>query len=231
MTEIARPRRYRRRAPTLSALRQLAREAAEAGEPLAAIAARLNIPPTTLSDWALADGFRKKDLKARAAAAAAAETEANRVRREAEERLRSLGADADQSATECEVDLARARVGALLDAGLIPEAEADMRGARRLLSLMNFAAPVQGRERVWTDADYADPPEYDGWDAHTRMAWMAGDHVFAKFDEIRDYVWEMEEAGQGKAFHALRRDLYARYCPQGQPPLAPGHAEAFYRKA
>jgi hypothetical protein len=142
MTEIARPRRYRRRAHTLSSLRQLAREAAEAGEPLAAIAARLDIPPTTLSDWALADGLRKKDLKARAAAAAAAETAADRVRREAEEMVRKAGLDAGTSPVKREVDLARARVGALLDAGHIPEAEADMRKARRLLSLMNFAAPV-----------------------------------------------------------------------------------------
>ena len=142
MTEIARPRRYRRTAPTLSALRQLAREAAEAGEPLAAIAARLGIPPTTLSDWALADGFRKKDLKARADAAAAAETAADRVRREADEMVREAGLDADGSPVKREVDRARARVGALLDAGHIAEAEADMRKARRLLSLMNFAAPV-----------------------------------------------------------------------------------------
>ena len=145
--------------------------------------------------------------------------------------VREAGLDTGASPVKREVDRARARVGALLDAGHIPEAEADMRKARRLLSLMNFAAPVQGRERVWTDADYADPPEFDGWDAHTRMAWMAGDHVFAAFDEIRDYVWEMEAAGQGEAFHALRRDLYARYRPQGQPPLAAHHAEAFYRKA
>jgi len=91
MTEIARPRRYRRRARALSSLRQLAREAAEAGEPLAAIAARLDILPTTLSDWALADGFPKKDLKARAAAAA------DRVRREAEEIVREAGLDAGAS--------------------------------------------------------------------------------------------------------------------------------------
>ena len=95
MTEIARPRRYRRRARTLSALRQLAR----------------------------------------AAAAAAAETAADRVRREAEDMVREAGLDAGASPVKREVDLARARVGALLDAGHIPEAEADMRRARRLLSL------------------------------------------------------------------------------------------------
>ncbi|MEH6411330.1 MAG: hypothetical protein V7741_12450, partial [Hyphomonas sp.] len=83
MTEPDRPRRFRRRAVTLGSQRQLAREAAEAGEPLAAIAARLNIPRTTLSGWAKADGFRACDLKARAEAAAAAETEADRVRRAA----------------------------------------------------------------------------------------------------------------------------------------------------
>mgnify|MGYP003624456863 FL=1 len=134
--------RYRRRAQTLASLRQLAREAAEAGEPLAAIAARLNIPRTTLSNWARADGFRTGDLKARAAAAEAVETEANRVRREAEDLLAAAGLNADASPVKREVDQGRARVSALLDAGLIPEAEADMRKARRLQSLISFAPPV-----------------------------------------------------------------------------------------
>jgi len=142
MTEPDRPRRFRRRAVTLGSQRQLAREAAEAGEPLAAIAARLNIPRTTLSGWAKADGFRACDLKARAEAAAAAETEADRVRRAAEALLEAAGLNADASPVQREVDRGRARVGALLDAGLIPEAEADMRGARRLQSLISFAAPV-----------------------------------------------------------------------------------------
>ncbi|WP_035615591.1 hypothetical protein [Hyphomonas johnsonii] len=142
MTQPDRPRRYRRPAATLTALRRLAREAAEAGEPLAAIAARLKIPRTTLSGWAREDGFRASDLQAKAAAAAAAETEVDRVRREAEEMVREAGLDADASPVKREVDRARARVSALLDAGHIPEAEADMRKARRLLSLMNFAAPV-----------------------------------------------------------------------------------------
>ena len=134
--------RYRRRAQALASLRQLAREAAEAGEPLAAIAARLNIPRTTLSNWARADGFRTGDLKARAAAAEAVETEANRVRREAEDLLAAAGLNADASPVTREVDQGRARVSALLDVGLIPEAEADMRKARRLQSLISFAPPV-----------------------------------------------------------------------------------------
>jgi hypothetical protein len=219
MTDTARSPRYRRRAQTLRSQRQLAREAAEAGEPLASIGARLKIPPSTLSDWARADGFRACDLKAKAAAAAAAETEANRVRREAEAALLALGDDGTLTELEREVDLGRARVGALLEARLLTEAEADMRKARRLLSLIRFAAPVQGRERVWTDADYADPPEYAGWDGHTRMAWMAGDYTFARFEPIQAYVREMEDSGQGEAFHALRRTLDAEYRPQGQRPF------------
>jgi hypothetical protein len=142
MTDTSRSPRYRRRAQTLRSQRQLAREAAEAGEPLAAIGARLKVPPSTLSDWARADGFRACDLKAKAEAAAAAETEANRVRREAEDLLAAAGLDADASPVKREVEKGRARVSALLDAGLIPEAEADMRKARRLQSLISFAAPV-----------------------------------------------------------------------------------------
>ena len=219
MTDTSPTPRYRRRAPTLTALRQLAREAALGGEPLAAIAARLNIPRTTLSDWAKEDGFRASDLKAKAAAAAEAESEANRVRREAEAALLALGDDGTLTELEREVDLGRARVGALLEARLLTDAEADMRKARRLLSLIRFAAPVQGRERVWTDADYADPPEYAGWDGHTRMAWIAGDYTFATFEPIRAYVREMEDSGQGEAFHALRRKLDAEHRPHGQRPF------------
>ena len=142
MTDTSPTPRYRRRAPTLAALRQLAREAALGGEPLAAISARLNIPRTTLSDWAKEDGFRASDLKAKAVAAAEAESEANRVRREAEDLLEAAGLNADASPVMREVDKGRARVSALLDAGLIPEAEADMRKARRLQSLISFAPPV-----------------------------------------------------------------------------------------
>lgn len=219
MTDANRAPRYRRRAPTLTALRQLAREAALGGEPLAAIGARLNIPRTTLSGWAKEDGFRACDLKVKSEATEAAETEANRVRREAEAALIALGDDGTLTELEREVDLGRARVGALLEARLLAEAEADMRKARRLLSLIRFAAPVKGRERVWTDEDYANPPEYAGWDGHTRMAWMAGDYTFATFEPIQAYVRKMEDDGQGEAFHALRRKLDAEYRPHGQRPF------------
>tara|TARA_R110000737_G_scaffold185577_1_gene208781 strand:- start:3640 stop:4164 length:525 start_codon:yes stop_codon:yes gene_type:complete len=163
MTETARPRRYRRTARTLSALRQLAREAAEAGEPLAAIAARLDIPPTTLSDWALADGFRKTDLKAKAAAAAAAETEADRVRHEAEEMVREAGLDTSASPVKREVDMARARVGALLDAGHI-------RGSRGRHA--QGAAPAQPDE--FCRAGVAGPQRRAGGGARGARARLRG---------------------------------------------------------
>lgn len=56
--------------------------------------------------------------------------------------LEAAGLDEGTSPVQREVDKGHARVGALLDAGLIPEAEADMRGAPRLRSLISFAAPV-----------------------------------------------------------------------------------------
>ena len=203
MTDTSHSPRYRRRTQTLLLQRQLAREAAEAGEPLAVICARLNIPRSTLSGWARKDGFRACDPKANAEAAARAETEVA---------LLALGDDGTQTELGREVDLGCARVGALL-----AEAEVDMRKARCLLSLIWFAAPVKGRERVWMDEDYADPPENAGWDSHTRMAWIAGDYTFGRFEPIRAYVWETEDSGQGEAFHALRRKLDAEHRPHGQP--------------
>ena len=141
------PGRPRRKTDTLTAMRQLAREAAEAGEPLARIGRRLNIPRTTLARWAQEDGFRKQDIAARKAAAAREEAEADAVRRRAEEAARRTvlaeEEDMPRSPAEEEIVLARARVGALLEAGLIPEAEADMRAARKLTSLAGFAGPVR----------------------------------------------------------------------------------------
>ena len=126
----------------LTPLRQLARQAAEAGEPLAEIARRLQIPPSTLGDWAKADGFRQKDLKEKAAAEALAATQADAIRQSAEERLRAAAQETPPPGVEREIAFARARVGALLQCGLVREAEADMRAARRLNALSQFAAPV-----------------------------------------------------------------------------------------
>jgi len=134
--------RHRRPIATLVPLRQLARQAAEAGEPLASIRRRLNIPKTTLNDWAKADGFRKCDLKARAAAAADAGRAAGDVRARAEEQLLAAGWEGPASGPERDIAFARARVGALLEAGMVGEAETDMKAARRLTALAGFAAPV-----------------------------------------------------------------------------------------
>lgn len=54
---------------TSRSLRHLAREAAEQGERLVEIARRLKIAPSTLHHWAREDGFRRKDVKARASLA------------------------------------------------------------------------------------------------------------------------------------------------------------------
>ncbi len=154
------PKRRRRKTASLAALRQLAREAAEAGEPLKEISRRMNIPWSTLTDWAREDGFRRKDIAARREAALRTADAADHIRQQAEEAARRTvlregdgeGEMADPYAarneTDTEITLARARVGALLEAGYIPEAEQDMRAARRLTSLQGFAAPV----RAATDA-------------------------------------------------------------------------------
>lgn len=148
------PKRRRRTAETVAALRRLAKEAAENGEPLRQISRRLDIPWSSLTDWARADGFRRQDIAARRAAAARAQDEADRIRRQAEAAarrtvLRDRDGDAPDdpfaapSQVEADIMLARARVGALLEAGYIPEAEEDMRAARRLTRLAGFAAPVR----------------------------------------------------------------------------------------
>lgn len=57
-------------AATSRSLRHLARQAAERGERLSAIAARLQIAQSTIHHWAREDGFRRKDIRARASLAA-----------------------------------------------------------------------------------------------------------------------------------------------------------------
>ncbi len=54
---------------TSRSLRHLAREAAEQGERLVEISRRLKISPSTIHHWAREDGFRRKDIKARASLA------------------------------------------------------------------------------------------------------------------------------------------------------------------
>lgn len=59
-------KRHVNTAATSRSLRHLAREAAERGERLVEISRRLQIAPSTIHHWARADGFRRKDIKARA---------------------------------------------------------------------------------------------------------------------------------------------------------------------
>ncbi|WP_290491687.1 hypothetical protein, partial [Hyphomonas sp. UBA4508] len=163
MSDAPRPaKRQRRTTASLTALRHLAREAAEAGEPMREIARRLDLPWSTLTKWAREDGFRHKDIAARQAAAAKAQDEADHIRQQAElAARRTLLRDEEdeeesdepfmpRSQTDEEITLARARVGALLEAGYIPEAEQDMRAARRLTSLQSFAAPVRAATEAAT---------------------------------------------------------------------------------
>lgn len=76
MTDIAAPSAPPKRtkhvntAATSRSLRHLAREAAERGERLVEISRRLKISPSTIHHWARADGFRRKDIKARASLSA-----------------------------------------------------------------------------------------------------------------------------------------------------------------
>ncbi|MBY9066509.1 hypothetical protein K1X12_06340 [Hyphomonas sp. WL0036] len=75
MTDVAAPSappkrtRHVNTAATSMSLRHLAREAAEQGERLVDISRRLKISPSTIHHWARVDGFRKKDVRARASLA------------------------------------------------------------------------------------------------------------------------------------------------------------------
>lgn len=146
---------------SFAAKRVLARQAAEAGEGMRAIGARLNIPRSTLTKWARADGFRASDIAARRAAESDAQSKADAIRAEAEAKLAEATEHAppkgeweDDTPDEAAMalDRARARVGALLENGMVKEAEADMRAARRLQNLSKFAAPVQERIATITSA-------------------------------------------------------------------------------
>ncbi|MCA8903030.1 MAG: hypothetical protein KDA53_17465 [Hyphomonas sp.] len=151
MTEppAARRKRHRRPDPECAATRLLAREAAEAGERLSSIRRRLRIPRSTLADWAKADGFRATDLATRRAeaelAAAREAGRADHIREQAETAWREATAAADAPAPSGmaeRVGLARARAALLLEEGLVEAAEAELAGVRRILRLLNFAAPV-----------------------------------------------------------------------------------------
>ncbi len=141
--------------------RELARKAAEAGEGMRAIAERLSIARSTLARWAREDGFRASDIAARQAVEDAAHSKADAIRAEAEAKLAEVTEQAppnreweDDTPDEAAMalDRARARVGALLENGMVKEAEADMRAARRLQNLTKFAAPVQQRIATITSA-------------------------------------------------------------------------------
>ncbi|MEZ5947037.1 MAG: hypothetical protein R3C04_09360 [Hyphomonas sp.] len=138
-------RHVRRPRHQLEALRLIAREAAEAGESLASIRARLRLPESTLNDWALADGFRAKDVAARAAAAAEARRkadEAEAIRQQADDAWAEVVPPGFRSGVEKQLDRARARTGALIEKGLIDAAEDEMAGVRRLARLAAFAGPA-----------------------------------------------------------------------------------------
>lgn len=200
----------RRATETQSALRRLAREAAEAGEPLARIGRRLNIPKTTLARWAQEDGFRKQDIAARKGAARQEAAEADKVRRRAEEAARRtvLAEDEDGespvlSGADEEIVLARARVGALLDAGMIDEAEADMRAARKLTSLAGFAGPVrkathaargrierkEGQEDLFRSALQVCACWEEGAKIPDHLPWLISGMYLKRIILCRDIMW------------------------------------------
>ena len=142
--------RQRRTQAELEALRFLAREAALRGETRASIRARLQIPDSTMTDWAKQDGYRRQDLKARAEeAAAAAETaqaDADAIRQQAEEMWGLMGDLAGRAASPAQrqVELARVRTLALAEAGYLDAAEAEIAAVRRLARLLAFGRAGSG---------------------------------------------------------------------------------------
>lgn len=149
-TETPKKKRYRRTRAELDALRVLARTAALRGEGLASIRARLCIPENTLTVWARQDGYRQQDLQARAEAAAARgedETAVAAIRQQADELWEMTEEMADHPVTGArrQVELARARTLALVEAGYLEAAEEEIASIRQLARLLSFGRAGTGR--------------------------------------------------------------------------------------
>lgn len=150
------PAPRRRTAREITKLRREAKAAAISGERLASIAARLDIPRASLTDWARADGFRQCDIAAaRKAQGAVCEAATEGMER------RDGEAEADYR-----LRLSRARAAALLEAGMIEAAEAEMKSGKRLDALARYIAPhteeaekgeddvewtMEFREQIWEE--------------------------------------------------------------------------------
>jgi len=145
-TETPKPKRRRRPPDTIAALRLLARQAAEAGEPLCLIRRRLDIPKSTLKLWARQEGYRACDIAARAEAAEAAHTEADEIRQQADELWQMCEEMQERPTTGArrQVEIARARTLALAEAGLLDAAEEEIASVRRLARLLAFGRAGTG---------------------------------------------------------------------------------------
>ena len=164
---------------TSRSLRHLAREAAERGERLVEISRRLQISPSTIHHWAKADGFRRKDIKARASLSAGPVMPGKADYPE----LKELAPRARLERLHELSGMARLRAVAAVEEGYVDYGLKWLREAQKL-------------ERAWRAlraylSDYPPPEEMGEADWRTRALWTLEEWVRAD-EEGREPVcpWE-----------------------------------------
>ena len=164
---------------TSRSLRHLAREAAERGERLVEISRRLQISPSTIHHWAKADGFRRKDIKARASLSAGPVMPGKADYPE----LKALAPRARLERLHELSGMARLRAVAAVEEGFVDYGLKWLREAQKL-------------ERAWRAlraylSDYPPPEEMGEADWRTKALWTLEEWVRAD-EEGREPVcpWE-----------------------------------------
>lgn len=222
MTDVAAPSAPPKRTKhvntqaTSRSLRHLAREAAERGERLVEISRRLQIAPSTIHHWAKADGFRRKDIKARASLSAGPVMPGKADYPE----LKDMGPRARLERLHELAGMARLRAIAAVEEGFVDYGLKWLREAQKL-------------ERAWRALrqyleDYPPPEEVGEADWRTKALWTLEEWVRAD-KEGREPVcpWETprtpaEEEEDAHLWDIARARQPA--LPEDAPPEA--HVEA-----
>ena len=189
---------------TSRSLRHLAREAAERGERLVEISRRLKISPSTIHHWAKADGFRRKDIKARASLSGGPVMPGKADYPE----LKALAPRARLARLHELSGMARLRAIAAVEEGYVDYGLKWLREAQKL-------------ERAWRAlkeylSDYPPPEEEEAADMITQAIWSLEEMVRAEA-EGREPVcpWETPRT---PAEEEEERRLWA-IAEARQPPL------------
>ena len=189
---------------TSRSLRHLAREAAERGERLVDIARRLKISPSTIHHWARVDGFRRKDIKARASLSAGPVMPGKADYPE----LKDMAPRARLARLQELSGMARLRAIAAVEEGYVDYGLKWLREAQKL--------ERAGRALKEYLSDYPPPEEEEAADMITQALWTLEEWVRAD-EEGREPVcpWETPRT---PAEEEEERRLWA-IAEARQPPL------------